>query len=187
MEHSKDIQPRNSQNVLPSSVQPHNGYFIIKEVYENGSATEYFENQLEYALEAKVRIIVIEPSKLANETSKWLALGNWLHRISVLAGTSCVIIGAVFPEKDYVYLPLGFLGSILAGVYSISWQLDPCCSYQVERDRKQLQKLPLRSLSSSKPVVLVRNSTTKKSVLLGTVTISSMTFCAWRWYHRYLV
>lgn len=173
-------------NHVPSLVQPQNGYFIIKEVYENGSATEYFENQLEYALEAKVKVIVIEPSKLANETAKWIALGNWLRRTSIVSGVGCLVSGAIFPDKDYVYLPLGFLGCMLAGVYSISWQLDPCCNYQVERDRKQLQKLPLRSISSSQPVVLVRKSTTKKSVVLGTITVATVTFCAWRWYDRYL-
>ena len=52
-----------------------------------------FELELERALEASVPVIVIEPVRLGDETARWIAVGNCLHKTSVLAGLGSVITG----------------------------------------------------------------------------------------------
>ena len=100
--------------------------------------------------------IIIEPSKLGEETARWITVGNCLHKTSVIAGVAGMTAGLVWPDRGLVYFPMCFLSTVCAGVYMISWQFDPCCKYQVEYDTKCLQKLPLQKLTSSSPVVLMR-------------------------------
>ncbi len=159
---------------------------VIPEIYENDNATEYFENVLERALEEKLRTIVIEPSKLGDETARWIYVGNCLHKTSVLSGLGCLTAGAVWPDRGLVFLPMGFVSVICAGVYTVSWQFDPCCKYQVEYDTAKLQRLPLHNLASSSPVVLVRKEDFRRKVLHTTVSLAALSYCAWRLYQWYL-
>ena len=168
-----------------SPVQLQNSCFVIREVYENGSAWEYFENQLDYALESKVKTIAIEPTKLGKETAKWISLGNWLQRASVFSGIGCLICGTCWPDVGIAFLPFGFTSVICAGVYGVSWQTDPCCKYQVERDIRKLQKLPMWNVTSSDPVVLVRRNDMPR-FLYATLAIASLGLCTWRLYNWYL-
>lgn len=133
-------------------------------------------------MDRKVETIVIEPSKLGNETEKWIAIGNFLHKSSVVSGLGCLLTGICWPDRGFLYFPLGFLSTICAGVYTVSWQFDPCCKYQVERDTLRLQRLPLHSLTTSIPVVLVRRSDFSRKILHSAISVTSLTFCAWRWY-----
>jgi len=109
--------------------------------------------ELERALEASVPVIVIEPVRLGDETARWIAVGNCLHKTSVLAGLGSVITGkhvmknSTFPNtnncifcsisgvfcdnRPYIYTPLGVLSLLCTGLYTASWQFDPCCKYQV--------------------------------------------------------
>ncbi|RVE48174.1 hypothetical protein evm_007234 [Chilo suppressalis] len=67
-------------DLKPSSVA------IIREVYDSENAHIKFEMELERALEAGVRVIVIEPEPLGEETARWIYVGNLLHKISVYSG-----------------------------------------------------------------------------------------------------
>ncbi|KAK3593339.1 hypothetical protein CHS0354_031401 [Potamilus streckersoni] len=139
---------------------------IIREIYENGDAQEEFEQELERALEARAKIIVIEPMKLGNEIARWIAVGNFLHKACCLSGCGVFLTELIFPEKMLIKLPLGMLSIMCAAVYGISWQNDPCCKYQVEGNVQRLKEvLPVYKLSSCTPVILVRKDDTRRKFL----------------------
>ncbi|CAH1793496.1 unnamed protein product [Owenia fusiformis] len=148
-----------------------NGHIIIREIYESDNAHEEFEAELDNALYQGIKTIVIEPTKLGDETARWIQVGNCLHKTAVLAGFGSLLSGLVWPDVGYVTYPLGFSSVACAAVYAVSWQFDPCCKYQVEYNIRKLQKLPLRNLASSSPVVLVR----KEDTLL----------CGWKLYELF--
>ena len=131
---------------------------IIHEIYDSEDAHEQFEADLERALESQCAMIVIEPPKIGEETARWIQVGNCLHKTAVLAGLSCFASPWILPTafKGPCSLSCGSLSVLCTTLYGISWQFDPCCKYQVEYDTKKLAKLPLGSLTSSSPVVLVR-------------------------------
>ena len=127
---------------------------VIREIYDGENAQERFELELERALEAAVPVIVIEPVRLGDETARWIAVGNCLHKTSVLAGLGSVLSGICFKRvllylfkivflnihrllgifcdnRPYLYTPLGLLSLFCTGLYTASWQFDPCCKYQV--------------------------------------------------------
>jgi len=68
---------------------------IIREVYDSENAHETFEYELERALESECSLIVIEPSKLGDETSRWIAVGNCLHKTAALSGLAAIITGLI--------------------------------------------------------------------------------------------
>lgn len=49
--------------------------------------------ELERALEAGCAIIVIEPERLAEETSRWIIVGNVLHKLAVYSGITSIATG----------------------------------------------------------------------------------------------
>lgn len=48
---------------------------------------------MERALEAEYNLIVIEPAKLGDETSRWIAVGNCLHKTASLSGLGAIATG----------------------------------------------------------------------------------------------
>lgn len=157
-------------------------YLIIHEVYEQGGV-EDFENELDQALELKTETIVIEPIRLGAETARWIAVGNFLHKTSVLAGTACVLTART--NRAYLILPLGFTSIVCAGVYLISWQLDPCCKYQVETDIGRIERLPLHKLASSSPVILIRKDDTRRKILHNALALTALSICCYKMYKWY--
>merc|ERR1739842_89976 len=129
---------------------------IIREVYDSDSAHETFELELERALEVGSTTIVIEPTTLGDETARWIAVGNCLHKTAVMTGFGSIFAGVIWHDNAYICVPLGTLSLFCSGVYTASWQFDPCCKYQVGHDSGRLSRLPLHSLSSASPVVLIR-------------------------------
>lgn len=69
---------------------------IIREVYDSENAHETFEYELERALESECSLIVIEPSKLGDETSRWIAVGNCLHKTAALSGLAAIVTGLLY-------------------------------------------------------------------------------------------
>ena len=129
-----------------------------------------------------MEVIIIEPSKLGDETARWINVGNCLHKTAVLGGLGCLATGYVWPDQGLYYMPLGFVSVVCAGVYTVSWQFDPCCKYQVEYDTKKLQRVPLHHLTSSSPVVLVRKDDTRRKILHTSISTLATSFCAWKIY-----
>ncbi|XP_050390507.1 transmembrane protein 11, mitochondrial [Patella vulgata] len=172
---------------------PHRGggdapeYKIIREIYEHEDAQEEFEYELDRALEAGIQTIIIEPTRLGDETSRWISVGNFLHKTSVLAGLGSLICGGTWPDRGYLFLPLGAVSVICAAVHTISWQTDPCSKYQVEGDIKKLPRLPLHSLTTSTPVVLVKKNDFRRKVLHTTVSLAAGAYCGskiHKWYFQ---
>ncbi|XP_005092539.1 transmembrane protein 11-B, mitochondrial [Aplysia californica] len=159
---------------------------IIREIYEHEYSAEEFEVELDRALEKKAQTIVVEPARLGEDTARWIACGNCLHKTAVLSGFCCVATGAVWPEKGVVFLPFGFVSVVCAGVYAVSWQLDPCCKYQVEYDLMKVPKLPLHTLTTTTPVVLVRKDDTRRKVLQNIIAIAAGSLCFYKIYRWYL-
>lgn len=133
---------------------------VIREVYSNENSTENFELELEGALEAGVKYIVIEPTKLGEETSRWIRVGNCLHKTSVLSGLAALLLPQLLPDSIpvglYLSVPTAMMCTGCATLYGISWQFDPCCKYQVTTDSRELSRLNVRNLTNPSPVVLVR-------------------------------
>ncbi|XP_016089874.1 transmembrane protein 11, mitochondrial isoform X2 [Sinocyclocheilus rhinocerous] len=163
--------------------------YIVHEIYNGENAQEQFEYELEQALEAQYRYIVIEPTRIGDETARWVAVGNCLHKTAVLAGAVCLLTPLALPAdySRYVALPAGTLSLACAALYSISWQFDPCCKYQVEYDSQKLSRLPLHTLTSSSPVVLVRRDDVHRKRLHNTIALAALAYCAKKIYELYAV
>ncbi|CAG4981020.1 unnamed protein product [Parnassius apollo] len=131
-------------DLKPSSVA------IIREVYDSENAHIKFEMELERALEAGVRVIVIEPEPLGEETARWIYVGNLLHKVSVYSGLCSITSGLIW--NSLACAPFGIVSVLCAGCYTLSWQWDPCCKYQEDKNRRRLATLPaLSDLTSASP------------------------------------
>ncbi|XP_072044153.1 transmembrane protein 11, mitochondrial-like [Amphiura filiformis] len=159
---------------------------IIYEVYDNGNAQERFEYELEQHLEAKRSHIIIEPSRLGDETARWITVGNSLHKTSVITGfVSLLALPAATRWKpaNYIGYPMGAVSVICAALYDVSWQFDPCCKYQVEYDAANLSRLPLHKLTSSTPVVLVRKDDKYRKAFHNLFAGIALMYLAYRFYN----
>jgi len=167
-------RPQQERELRPSDV------VIIREIYDGENAQEIFEQELDKALEANCRAVIIEPSRLGDNTARWIATGNCLHKTAVLGGIGAVIFGTIWPDRPYLFLPLGVLSISCTTIYTLSWQGDPCRHYQVETNPVELASLPLARLTTSSPVVLVRKEDRRRIMLHSTVSLCAFIYCAWR-------
>lgn len=159
---------------------------VIREVYENGLASEFFALQLDYALDAGARVIVIEPSRLGRETSQWLAIGTGLRRSALLTCSLSLLAAAL--RHDGACLLCAATAGAMATVYAMSWRPDPCSGYRVEKDSRRLQRLPLQDVACTTPVVLVRRRHSRlRRGVYGSVAIATAAVCAWRVYSWHLI
>lgn len=163
--------------------------YIVHEIYNGENAQDQFEYELEQALEAQYKYIVIEPTRIGDETARWITVGNCLHKTTVLAGTACLFTPLALPldYSHYISLPAGVLSMACCTLYGISWQFDPCCKYQVEYDAYKLSRLPLHTLTSSTPVVLVRKDDLHRKRLHNTIALAALVYCVKKIYELYAV
>ncbi|XP_058950701.2 transmembrane protein 11, mitochondrial-like isoform X1 [Pocillopora verrucosa] len=163
------------------------GCVIIHEIYDSEDAREQFEADLERALESQCGMIVIEPTMIGEETARWIQVGNCLHKTAVISGLSCFISPWVLPRivKEPSCYVFGGVSILCAALYGVSWQFDPCCQYQVEYDTRKLAKLPLSSLTSSSPIVLVRKDDKYRKRLHNVVAGCALVYCSWKIYNWY--
>lgn len=124
---------------------------------DEGFTKELYDLELEHALSFHYSMIVIEPKALGDQVSRWIRVGNFLHKTSVVCGLGCLFSPLVLPpnSRTNLSITMGSASLLLAAVYNMSWQYDPCCKYQVEYDSHNLAKVPLESLTTPSPVVLV--------------------------------
>lgn len=174
---------------LPRGVMAATDCYIVHEIYNGENAQDQFEYELEQALEAQYKYIVIEPTRIGDETARWITVGNCLHKTAVLSGAACLLTPLSLPIEysRYVALPAGALSVACSALYGISWQFDPCCKYQVEYDSQKLSRLPLHTLTSSTPVVLVRRDDVHRKRLHNTIALAALAYCAKKIYELYAV
>lgn len=94
-------------------------------------AFEKFEAELDKALETKVDYIIIEPTRLGDETGRWIYVGNCLHKTAVISGIASVIYGLIWRDRLLFSAPMCVISVFCTGLYTVSWNYDPCCQYQV--------------------------------------------------------
>jgi len=192
---------------------------VIKEVYgENTSGSdattvatsrELSEMELEKALAAGCKSIVIESSALGDETARWIRVGNSIHCTVIVTGACAFVTGLLQPEMPLLPLPLGLSSCFLASLYYVSWQFDPCCQYQVEEKKKvsssstSAAEAPAAAATTAaaankgktddtaaaaatanpSPVVLIKVGDThvrNRVIVQSVAAISSLAFCLWR-------
>lgn len=94
--------------------------------------------------------------------------------------------GLIWGDQPYICGPLGFISVISCGLYTVSWQFDPCCQYQVETDTSKLPHVELLAvLGPSSPTFLVRKDDTRRRILHTTITLVALSISAWRVYQAF--
>ncbi|CAI9608058.1 unnamed protein product [Staurois parvus] len=97
-------------------------WYIVHEIYNGENAQDQFEYELEQALEAQYKYIVIEPTRIGDETARWITVGNCLHKTAVLSGTVCLLTPLILPsEYSPIYVSASWY-SQLGLLYSL-WNL----------------------------------------------------------------
>lgn len=66
---------------------------LIREIYETDNAHEHFISELDKALISKADYIIIEPSKLGDETGRWIMVGNCLNKTAIVSGVASIASG----------------------------------------------------------------------------------------------
>lgn len=96
------------------------------------------------------------------------------------------LLGLLWGDRPYICGPLGFTSIITCGLYTVSWQFDPCCQYQVETDTSKLPHVELLAvLGPSSPTFLVRKDDTRRRILHTTITLAAFSITAWRVYQAF--
>jgi len=125
---------------------------IVPEIYNDYNQIGYKQalSELDSALDERCPVIVIEPINLGDQTTRWIRIGNGLHKTAVLCGSASALgfwIGDPFPDRSargLWYCLCGTLAvSALAShaIHTVSWQADPCSYYQTETDPGALTRL----------------------------------------------
>jgi len=68
---------------------------VVREVYDSDNSEDMFRMELERALEVGCRTIIIEPSRLAMETRRWIVAGEYIRTTSAVAGCATFVIGNI--------------------------------------------------------------------------------------------
>lgn len=102
------------------------------------NAHEAFEAELEKALVAGINYIIVEPARLGDETARWITVGNCLHKTAVVSGLASIVTVTLWPDRLAIFAaPLCAISVFCTGLYTVSWNYDPCCQYQVSNDDKK--------------------------------------------------
>lgn len=169
---------------------------------------EDYEEELETALESRCSILIIEPESLGDEVLRWIAVGNFVHKISVLSGAAALLFSIVLPKKIQFSAPFVIASAAATAVYNISWQFDPASKFQPFSPKRHLasssvsaadrrgssssaasilsQQLPLHLLQSPNPVVLVRRNDYARKLLHTSVTVVVSGMLLWNVCRKYI-
>lgn len=115
---------------------------------------------------------------------RWICFGNFLHKTAVVTCFSGLVLVPLLPNRmfGYVCLPLGVVGVGCAALYAVSWQFDPCCKYQVDREGRELTHIASHELHSSSPVVLVFRNDIYRKRLHNFLALAICAALGWRLY-----
>lgn len=92
-------------------------------------------------------------------------------------------LGLIWKDRAYICGPFGCIAFVTCGLYTVSWQFDPCCQYQVETDTSKLPHMELLAvLGPSSPTFLVRKDDRRRRILHTSLTFMALGISAWRVY-----
>ncbi|CAG7832973.1 unnamed protein product [Allacma fusca] len=149
----------------------HKNVWIIKEIYDSENALENFELELDLALKKQTPTIVIEPLALAEQTGRWIAVGNFFHRAGILCGFTSALWYLIWPRQSICGCLSG-LGFVCSSLYVLHWNLDPCGKYQVERNVDRLRKLHIPHTGSAVVLRKQNNNMGRKLLHISMSTLS---------------
>ena len=169
-------------------------YYIIHDLEGSTEGKEdgqryTLECQLEYALERKYPTIILENSVLGYEVVRWIRMGNFLHKTAVLSGFVSLAATFAFPHPANMYMgcSVGAVSLACAGVYAFSWQMDPCCKYQVDYSLSSLAKVPQKEFKSvsGKHFVLVCKDDKYRKRLHNAIAFAVVGVVGWKLYRHF--
>ncbi len=139
----------------------------------SGNTEASLRCQFDEAMERQYCVIVVEPPGLGSECIRWIKLGNFLHKTSVLTTMGFLVTVPIVPTKYAIAttVPLGLFGVCCAAAYSLSWQSDPCCKYQVDYRGQVLTRIPSQDIHCPNPIVLVRRNDKYRKILQNTFSV----------------
>lgn len=105
---------------------------MIREVYEDQDSYEKFIAELDKALDENYETIIIEPTKVGDETSRWIRVGNCLHKTAMISGLAALASGIIWPKNLQSICACAAISTFCSSIYWISWSYDPCVKYQVD-------------------------------------------------------
>jgi len=150
---------------------------------------EEYEEELETALESRCSVLIIEPEALGDEVSRWISVGNFVHKTAVLSGAAAFVLSLGFPAQVRVAAPVVLASALATALYNVSWQFDPASKFQPfspSRHGAKLPQLPLHLLQSPNPVVLVRRNDYARKILHTSVTVVVSGLWLWNVCRKYL-
>lgn len=123
---------------------------------------------------------------LLNLYKNYLNIIIEINYIYIFYNAGVLFLGALWGDRPYICGPLGFAAVITCGLYTVSWQFDPCCQYQVETDTSKLPHVELLAvLGPSSPTFLVRKDDSRRRILHTTITLAALSITAWRVYQAF--
>eukprot|EP00123_Amoebidium_parasiticum_P019371 comp24782_c0_seq1/m.46880 comp24782_c0_seq1/g.46880 ORF comp24782_c0_seq1/g.46880 comp24782_c0_seq1/m.46880 type:complete len:192 (-) comp24782_c0_seq1:11-586(-) len=144
------------------------------------------EFELEEAMADGQRYIIIQNKVLGSETEFAITVGNFFHKSAVLSGVVCMVSGLL--GTLVVALPAGFVSSLCALIYDVSWAYDGCCKYQVVRADRYFEELPMALEADPQKyanhTILVRKDDRVRRRLHNIVAGCSAVYCGvklYRW------
>ncbi|XP_028395250.1 transmembrane protein 11, mitochondrial-like [Dendronephthya gigantea] len=184
----QELQEPELEETSPIMENPDDECHVIHEAddldLDENLTQELYENEFEAALSRQYPMIIIEPKVLGDQVSKWIRVGNFIHKSSVLCSLGCLVSPLILPptNRTIISMTLGGSSLVFAALYNISWQFDPCCKYQVEYDSHNLAKLPLERLTSPLPIILVYKDDKFRKILHN---VGSLAVCIYMGYKVY--
>ena len=163
-------------------------YTVIHSLSESGNATDKsLECQFEDALELGYTMVVVEQPGLGSECIRWIRVGNFLHKSSVLCAVGTLSVTPFISPRLALFTtyPLGMFGIACALMYGFSWQSDPCCKYQVDYRGRELRRIPSHEIHTSSPVVLVRRNDKYRKILHNTLSVAVAGYLITVLYNRF--
>lgn len=123
--------------------------------------------------------IILEPKRLADETSRWIAVGNFIFKFGTLLGGVTLGVAIKYHQSVKVWMPLAVASLGVMLIYQVYWQSDPCVNYQVERRRSVLKSLTNGS-AAPHTVVLVYTGNRRRNLIQTALGISFASLIGYR-------
>uniref|UniRef100_A0A336K8R9 CSON005319 protein n=1 Tax=Culicoides sonorensis TaxID=179676 RepID=A0A336K8R9_CULSO len=159
--------------------------YVIREVYEDQDSYEKFIAELDKALDERYETIIIEPAKVGDETSRWIRVGNCLHKTAMISSIASIASAAIWPKNLHSMCACAAISTFCSSIYWISWSYDPCVKYQIETNSQVLKnKIPNYSEFSS-PVVLKYKDNSIAKYIHRTFCLVAVSICLFRVYQLF--